>query len=173
MKSKKLNTWLTLGANVGVLIGIIVLIFELNQNTDHLRLQLMDEINARQFGQNIVFLNENPAPVIEKSLVEPENITYSEYRIMDAYLVNAVGGWEDRYFLYEAGLVDVNDWKTKVEQEASWYLGNRFGKSWWENSGRYIFETEFADHVDQILTTIGDEDSYQFWLKTRIESPPY
>ena len=173
MKSKKLNTWLTLGANVGVLIGIIVLIFELNQNTDHLRLQLMDEINARQFGQNIVFLNENPAPVIEKSLVEPENITYSEYRIMDAYLVNAVGGWEDRYFLYEAGLVDVNDWKTKVEQEASWYFGNRFGKSWWENSGRYIFETEFADHVDQVLTTIGDEDSYQFWLKTRIESPQY
>jgi len=172
MKSKKLKTWLTLGANIGVLIGLVVLIFELNQNTDHLRLQLMDEINARQYWQNAIFLNENPAPVIEKSLVEPENITYSEYRIMDAYLVNALGGWEDRYFLYEAGLVDVNDWKTKVEQDASWYLGNRFAKSWWESSGRYLFEKEFADHVDQVLATIGDEDSYQFWRETRIESIP-
>jgi hypothetical protein len=42
VKSEKLNSWLALGANVGVLIGLIVLIFELDQNTDMMRVQMLD-----------------------------------------------------------------------------------------------------------------------------------
>ena len=33
MKAAKLNRWLTLGANLGVLVGIFLLIAELNQNS--------------------------------------------------------------------------------------------------------------------------------------------
>jgi hypothetical protein len=42
VKSEKLNSWLALGANVGVLIGLVVLIFELGQNTDMMRVQMLD-----------------------------------------------------------------------------------------------------------------------------------
>jgi len=172
MNVEKLRASVTVGANIGVLIGLIVLIVELNQNTDHLRLQIMDQINARQFAHNSIFLAENPAPVIEKSLIEPENITYTEFRVLDAYLMNILSTWEDRFFLYQAGLVDATDWKTKVEQDADWYFGNKFAKGWWENSGKGVLEKEFADHVDQVLKNIGNDESYDFWLKTQITSSP-
>ena len=172
MNVEKLGASLSVGANIGVLIGLIVLIVELNQNTDHLRLQIMDQINARQFAHNSVFLAENPAPVIEKSLIEPENITYTEFRVLDAYLMNILSTWEDRFFLYQAGLVDSTDWKSKVEQDADWYFGNKFAKGWWENSGKGVLEKEFADHVDQVLKNIGNDESYEFWLKTQITSSP-
>ncbi len=172
MNVEKLRASVTVGANVGVLIGLIVLIVELNQNTDYLRLQIMDQINARQFAHNSVFLAENPAPVIEKSLIEPENITYTEFRVLDAYLMNILSTWEDRFFLYQAGLVDSTDWKTKVEQDADWYFGNKFAKGWWESSGKGVLEKEFADHVDQVLKNIGNDESYEFWLKTQITSSP-
>nr|CAM58115.1 hypothetical protein [uncultured marine microorganism] len=119
MNMGKVNASLTLVANIGVLIGLVVLIIELNQNTDHLRLQVMEQIRAREFTNNLIFLAENPAPVIEKSLTEPENITYTEFRVLDAYLINALSLWEAQFFLYQAGLVDSIDWKTKVEQDAS------------------------------------------------------
>ena len=172
MNVGKLNASLTLGANIGVLIGLIVLIVELNQNTDHLRLQVTDQINAREFTHNLIFLAENPAPVIEKSLIEPENITYTEFRVLDAYLITALSLWEARFFLYQGGLVDSTNWKTKVEQDASWYFGNKFAKKWWENAGKDVFEKEFADHVDQVLRNMGDDESYEFWLNSQIISAP-
>jgi hypothetical protein len=40
MSSGKVNQWLTLGANVGVLIGIILILIELDQNADLMRAQM-------------------------------------------------------------------------------------------------------------------------------------
>ena len=39
MRSEKVNRWLTLGANVGVLIGILLLVVELSQNREMIRAQ--------------------------------------------------------------------------------------------------------------------------------------
>ena len=43
MKPDNLNKWLTLGANVGVLIGIILLVAELNQNSTLMRAQIFND----------------------------------------------------------------------------------------------------------------------------------
>jgi hypothetical protein len=43
MDSDRLNRWLTLGANVGVLIGIILLVLELNQNSVLMRAQIFND----------------------------------------------------------------------------------------------------------------------------------
>jgi hypothetical protein len=43
MKADAINRWLTLGANVGVLIGIILLVAELNQNSVLMRAQIFNE----------------------------------------------------------------------------------------------------------------------------------
>ena len=40
MDTDKMNRWLTLGANVGVLIGLILLLFEIRQNSDLMRSQI-------------------------------------------------------------------------------------------------------------------------------------
>ena len=40
MNAKKLNAWLSLGANVGVVIGLMLLIIEIGQNTEMMRAQI-------------------------------------------------------------------------------------------------------------------------------------
>jgi hypothetical protein len=42
MKAKNLKQWLTLGANLGVLVGLILLIAELNQNSTLMRAQIFN-----------------------------------------------------------------------------------------------------------------------------------
>ena len=39
MSFKRLNQWLTLIANLGVLLGIIFLVIEINQNTEAIRIE--------------------------------------------------------------------------------------------------------------------------------------
>lgn len=43
MNSNKVNRWITLGANLGVLVGIILILLELNQNADLMRAQMVQE----------------------------------------------------------------------------------------------------------------------------------
>ncbi len=45
MDTDKLNRWLTLAANTGVLIGIILLVVELDQNREIIRAQTRNEIS--------------------------------------------------------------------------------------------------------------------------------
>ena len=49
MDTNKVNRWLTLGANLGVLVGIVLILIELNQNADLMKAQMTQE-RANQLG---------------------------------------------------------------------------------------------------------------------------
>jgi hypothetical protein len=161
------SVWLSLVASLAVLVGLFLVMMELRQNTEHLRLQLLDQSTARMTENNRALLGENPTAAIEKSLREPENLTYAEFRIVDAYLINELIVWEDRFFLYKAGLVDASDWKQKIEQEVSWFFGNRFAKNWWREGGKEFVEGELARYIDEAMKAVGDDDTYNYWLRIR------
>ncbi len=56
VKSEKLNSWLALGANIGVLI---VLIFELGQNTEMMRVQMLDSRTQSQADRRAASYADN------------------------------------------------------------------------------------------------------------------
>jgi hypothetical protein len=51
--SDKINRWLTLGANIGVLIGIVLLLIELDQNSDLLRAQIHQARSDTHVGHRL------------------------------------------------------------------------------------------------------------------------
>ncbi len=107
-KSERVQRWINLTANLAVLAGIVLVLMQLSQNTEHLGLQLVDQINSRLYENNRALLGENPVEAIEKSVLEPESMTFSDFLIVDVYLINALNTLEDRYFLYEADLVEAD-----------------------------------------------------------------
>ena len=44
----RLNQWLTLLANIGVIVGIVFLAFEIQQNTEMMKAQTRDSMAAKQ-----------------------------------------------------------------------------------------------------------------------------
>jgi hypothetical protein len=56
--SAKITRWLTLGANLGVLIGIALVLVELDQNREMMRAQIRNEL-----ALGIVDLLQTPASV--------------------------------------------------------------------------------------------------------------
>ncbi|NIP23581.1 MAG: hypothetical protein GWN81_05995, partial [Phycisphaerae bacterium] len=51
MNSDQLNRWLTLGANIGVVVGIALLILEINQNTEMMRAQMTQARSENLLGR--------------------------------------------------------------------------------------------------------------------------
>lgn len=163
---ERVQGWITLVANAAILVGIVLVVLELRQNTDHLRLTLRDQINSRLYENNRAVMGENPLPAIEKSVLAPEAMTYSEFRIVDAYLINAVNEWEDRYFLYQADLAEAEEWRNRVDEDVAWFFGNRFAKNWWRTNGTALVEPELAAYVTSAVEAVSDSATIGFYRAT-------
>ena len=161
--SDRVNSWLSLVANVGILVGLVLVAIELNQNTDQLKLQLVFQTTQKIFDNNRDLLGDNPTPAITKSITNPDDLTYEEFLIASAFVLNQLNEWEDRFLIYQAGLISDRDWKRHVDENAGWTLGNRFAQRYWRVSSS-VFEPEFSAYVDNAIMTIDEQSTYKEWL---------
>ena len=68
MNLDSLNRWLTLAANIGVLIGLLLLVAELNQNSDLMRAQIFNERAAQGIEQFMVIAGSRELSEIMSTL---------------------------------------------------------------------------------------------------------
>ncbi len=163
--SDRVNSWLSLIASVGILAGLVLVAIELNQSTDQLRLQLVFQTTQKLFENNRDLLGDNLTPTFAKAITDPENLTYEEFLIADSYVLNQLNEWEDRFFIYEAGLISDRDWKRHIDENIYWTLGNRFAQTRW-HAVKSSFEPDFAHYIDQALADIDENSMYTDWLES-------
>jgi hypothetical protein len=165
----KTASWLSIAANVGLLVGMGLVVYQINQNSKLARMALVNEGNvaSNQFWANL--MGDRPTNVIAMAVECPEMMSYSDFMSMDAYLGTGMSLLHRNYELAQEGIFTEEDWKESVEGYASWYLGNPFGRAWWDEEGRYFFPQSFVDHVDLQLEGTA-RDSYAYWrdLRTRL-----
>jgi hypothetical protein len=106
MKAISINRWLTLGANLGVLVGIVFLAIELRQNNDLLEAQTRAENFDRiiGFAEQII---ENPA--LATALQKTENneeITEVEDILLRAMALRAFRQLEWTFREVQAGRLE-------------------------------------------------------------------
>jgi len=162
----KPTSWLSVVANVGLLVGIALVAYEINQNSKLARMALVNEGNvaSNQFWANL--MGETPGDVIAMSVECPEAMIYSDFIAMDAYLFTGMNFLYRNFELAREGIFTEEEWQESVAGYAGWYLGNTFGEAWWEEEGRHFFADDFVNHVDQQLEGTA-RDSHAYWLGVR------
>jgi hypothetical protein len=99
-------------------------------------------------------------------------MTYSDFIAMDAFLFTGMNILYRNFELAQEGIFTVADWQESVEGYAAWYLGNPFGRAWWDEEGRYFFADDFVSHVDkQLEGTVRDSYAYYLAVRTRLFGP--
>lgn len=174
MNQAKLTPWLTIAANLGLLLGMVLVAYEINQNSQLARTALVNEgiVASNEFWANL--MGETPADVVGKAVECPEAMTYSDFIAMDAYLFAGMNFLYRNFELAQEGIFTVEDWQESVEGYAAWYLGNPFGRSWWVEEGQYFFEDDFVNHVDkQLEGNVRDSYSYFLGVRKRLFGPDY
>lgn len=165
MDSDRLNRWLSLAANLGILAGLVLVAVQINQNSQLVRLQLINEGNV---ALNHIWANamgENPTDAIAISIEHPEEMTYADFMAVDAWLYSSMNLFYRNYELAQEGLFGERDWQAGVEAYAPWFLSNGFGRAWWHEEARHFFAPEFAGYVDEQLARQGPAamDSEAYW----------
>jgi hypothetical protein len=150
MDSDRLNRWLTLGANLGVLVGIILLIVELDQNREMMKSQTRNDLAMGIVGiQRGISENNQLADVIARAEAG-ETLTPSETVQFSTRSFAMYRYWENVHYQYRVGLYDEVEYS---KQKDSWYgymNANKANVQIWCNS-RDIFSPAFAAEVDSLL----------------------
>lgn len=129
MDGDKVNRWLTLSANIGVLIGIILILAELNQNADLMRAQMTQARgdNVMQTYRDMMLSDHwveirakgRAAPSTDawiKSLspVEYERVWYRQ--LMDYHDLRT------QFYQYQSGYLDEQIWRSLSREQARRFM---------------------------------------------------
>ena len=149
MNADNANKWLTLAANIGVLIGLVLLLLELRQNTELARVQITqmrsDSFVQRRWSHAD---SEYMAPLIAKlgslgfprRVVQREELTDVEIVRMESWLAALAFDYENLYYQKERGYIDESYWDERVIPSLRMF--GPYFEEYVVNMGRAEFEEE-------------------------------
>jgi hypothetical protein len=150
MEADKVHRWLTLGANFGVLIGIILLVVELDQNREMVRAQTRNEISQQLTNRLLMIGSSSQVANLKRRAEAGEELTADEeYQYFLLFVAN-MRDWENMHYQYRHDTFDENEFDAEIK---TWrYLINinkAFAKGWCPT--RQNYSQEFVAELESLL----------------------
>lgn len=154
MDPNQLNRWLTLGANVGVLVGIALLIVELDQNRDMMRAQTRHEIAAGIVDLLLVpASNQQLADLMYRAETGGELTPQEDFQFN--MRTNALlRYWEDVHYQYRVGLYDEIEFSKQRDAWASALHRSKGMREYW-CTVRILYSPEYMSEMNALLPEPG------------------
>ena len=130
MDADKINRWLTLGANLGVLVGLLLLITELKQNAEFAQFQFASNSNALSEEIQLAMLGSEPAIAWSKSVLDPASLSEPEIKVLDVYHSLILNRWLRTRNMVRQGYLEEGTTARWIRSQATFFFGNDFAKLW-------------------------------------------
>lgn len=150
MSADRMSRWIGTGANLGVLLGLFILIFEVHQNREMMRAQirhdlsdgivqlLMAPANNRQLA-DILFRAEAGQELNPKELFQYRLRTNALFRY-----------WEDVHYQYRVGLYDRVEFEMQRGAWQAFFTASAPGREYWCEV-RTLYSPKFRAEMDGLL----------------------
>ena len=166
MDSQQITNWVQVIAGVAVLVGIGLVVWELQQNREAFQSQLTSDAYQNISQRNIALLGENPTEVLAKACDAPDSLTRAELRILDAFYMDNLNSLRRSYVIARRGdYYDVDYWK-RYPYDITVMFETQVGISFWRTMTGWL-EPDIKRFGDELLAT-GDFTSctkmYDAWV---------
>ena len=104
MQLDKTSHWMTIIGNLGLLVGVALVIFQINQNSELMREQLYHARWSDDLNLHLALMGENPSAAIAKAIENPSELTVEESRVLDAYITYWSLMETRKHFAHDRGL---------------------------------------------------------------------
>ncbi len=150
MKADSVNRWLTLGANFGVVVGIILLLVQLDQNATMMRAQTRNELF--QGSLEVISLtaqNAELADIIVRSN-QGEPLTPAETFMYGSRSELVFRYWENVHYQYRHGLYDESEFSKHLDTMKAVLLANDGLTRYWCQR-QLLYAEPFSQEIDKLL----------------------
>ncbi|PCJ25756.1 MAG: hypothetical protein COA96_06940 [SAR86 cluster bacterium] len=146
----KLNKWLTLIANLGVLIGIVFVAIEIQQNTQVSRSIAIDSIQNASREQLMAMVLDESLLALEMKARHEEELSLQERARLSYYYEATLRHLENAFLQNEANLL-TDDLLESHEVDVRGMTQNHgFAQRYWEGH-KSMFSIEFREYVEGLL----------------------
>ncbi|MHC4241205.1 MAG: hypothetical protein ACYSU4_02305 [Planctomycetota bacterium] len=147
MDTERLNRWITLGANIAVLVGIALIVLELNQNREMMRASTRNEISQGEL--TLLGSMASNRELLETLLKAGNNeeLSDAELFLVTVHSESVFRLWQNVHYQGRNGLYDEEEFKKHIDTMRS-VLGDSpwLVYYWCDNSA--IYPTVFAAEID-------------------------
>lgn len=153
MNAQKVNAWLSLAANVGVVIGLVLLIIEIRQNTEMMRAQInQSRTDTALFQQYSMSDTDYMAPIIAKTM-RGEELSDEELIRYDARMRAFNRNQDNNLWQYNRGYLGENT-PGSIKGAVRAVIGStEIGISTWDRQ-KYSYTDEYVAFVDEAIADL-------------------
>lgn len=170
-RSDRLNRWLTLGANLGVVLGLVILIVEVRQNATLTRADMESRKNDVLGQIELSLAQPEIAAAWVKSVRAPEKMTDVEVRIVESHLVALMLQWDYMFNMEEGGLITRQHARQHIQNTAPYYFGSRHAKNWWQWQEVGWGGNPMMEVAGPIVESVDEEFMLRYLEATRLGEP--
>ncbi len=164
MKSERLNSWLQIASNFGLIAGLVLVAVQIQQTRDLTRLQMQLDRLAVYQQQELGLLGEEPGIAWAKSIRDPTSLSDTEVKSIDSYLISQLNHLDWLATMENAGLEEIGALERSVRTNAWFFFGNPFAKRWWvsvRDPGEW--DPDLVRLLDAQIAKLGDDVNAR-WL---------
>ena len=169
MTSEKVKKWLSLGANLGVLAGIILLAFEINQATLITRAEMISSHNDRWVTIDLSWQDREFAATWAKAMENPDELTLTEMIQLNGFMWSYFDHIATLSNLWDLGILDdlTRTPEENISANAYMFFGNKYSRAWLEENRENI-GPRTMEIVDQVLIEVSAEETLDSYNRIRM-----
>jgi len=159
MNRENFNRWITVGANIGVLIGLILVAIEINQANTTARAEMAASFQDRWVDIDISWQDAEFAKTWAKSLTQPNELTTAEMLQLNGFMWTFADHVTNYKFMWDLGIFKQPQatFEETVIDVADIYFGSQYGRAWYEEN-RQSFAPSTVEILDNHLENLGSSE---------------
>lgn len=173
MDADKVNRWLTLGANLGVLLGIGLLVYEINQATLTTRADMASSHQDRWVAIDLSWQDSEFAATWAKAMEAPEELTVAEMVQLNGFMWAFCDHVNTTRILWRLGVLESPSITADqtITTNAYIFLGNRYSRAWVEENSHNL-DPETLATIKANMATTSESATLDMYnrLKERIQN---
>ena len=153
MTSEKVNKWLSLGANFGVVIGLVLLIVEIGQNTEMMRAQINQSRTDTAISEQQAVFNSDYIPALLAKRDKGEPFSDEEMIRYGTYFRSGNRNQDNNLWQYYQGFLGENTPRSIRGFARAVIGGSEIGIRTWD-SQKYSYTDEYVAFIEDAIADL-------------------
>ena len=141
------------GANIGVVIGLGIVIFEVDQNTDMMQAQINQSRTDTAISEQQALYNSDYMPALEAKANKEEPLSDEEMLRYEAYFRAYNRNMDNQLWQYNQEFLGENVPRSIRGGARIFIAGNSLGLELWEKQ-KYSYTDEYVSFVEEAIADL-------------------